>query len=742
MKISVIIPYVSEIQYLQDCLDSLLTQKTSMEVCIVAKQTPELQEVLQPYDGQLQICMVDTGEVVSTGAARNAGVCRASGEYIYFMDCDDYLYGQTIDILAEQMEKHPMDALCGRMVPTWYKRSYTLENPPAQLGTEAEENSENSQVGDENPADEMLQNQKQKVQEPQPSSLMEREMEGKLADISALHILVSRACIRDNNLQFDEDTRYCGDWKFVAGLLSACDEIRFVEESVYIKRKHNDPVHLPSLTQEKNDTRFEDITEAYQRLTESDMTDSVRNLFGEKLLDWYLAEVLPMLYKGGEDWRGQRFQTMQLLAAEMSEEVIKTYSGIDKRAIKKLRAGDVTGSTKMAKRSLVRKNLRAMWKKKKERLSFLHRNVFSRLPLKEDIIVFESFFGRSYSDNPKYIYEYIQKQYPGKYKCIWSVKGKFDVPYGAKKVRRMSFAYAYYMSVAKYFVFNVRQPVWFVKRPGMQFMETWHGTPLKKLFFDIDEIYSASPGVKERVYIQGKDWDYFISPNAFSTRAFTSSFMYEKPFLECGYPRNDILYAPDKEEIAGKLREELGIPADKKTILYAPTWRDDEFYGAGEYKFELKLDMQKMKEALGQEYVILLRTHYYIADRLELTGMEGFAYNVSNYEDISRLYLISDVCITDYSSVFFDYANLRRPILFYTYDFEKYKNVLRGFYLDMEKDLPGPLLYDTDQVIERLCNLEDTIAEYAERYETFYHAYCEWDDGNASATAAETLLSK
>lgn len=713
MKISVIIPYVSEIQYLQDCLDSLLTQKTSMEVCIVAKQTPELQGVLQFYDGQLQICMVDTGEIVSTGAARNAGVRRASGEYIYFMDCDDYLYGQTIDILAEQMEKHPVDALCGRMVPTWYKRSYTLENPPAQL-----------------------------CEETQEKSLVEREAEGKLADISALHILISRACVEANRLRFDEDTRYCGDWKFVAGLLAACEGIDLVQDSIYIKRKHNDPVHLPSLSQEKSDKRFSDTTEAYRRLAGMDMTEPVKILFAKKFLDWYLEEILPMLYKGGQDWRGERFQTMQELASEMPETVLASYRGIERRAVKKLFAGDADGSTKMAKRSLIRKNLRAMWKKKKERLSFLHRNVFSRLPLKENVIVFESFFGRSYSDNPKYIYEYIQRTYPGKYKCIWSVKGKFDVPHGAKKVRRMSVAYAYYMSVAKYFVFNVRQPVWFVKRPGMRFMETWHGTPLKKLFFDIDEIYSASPGVKERVYIQGKDWDYFISPNAFSTRAFTSSFMYEKPFLECGYPRNDILYAPDKEDIAKKLRAELGIPADKKTILYAPTWRDDEFYGAGEYKFELKLDMQKMKEALGQEYVILLRTHYYIADRLELTGMEGFAYNVSGYEDVSKLYLISDVCITDYSSVFFDYANLRRPILFYTYDFDKYKNVLRGFYLDMEKDLPGPLLYDTGQVIDRLRNLEDTIAEYAERYDTFYHAYCEWDDGNASATAAETLLSE
>ena len=100
-----------------------------------------------------------------------------------------------------------------------------------------------------------------------------------------------------------------------------------------------------------------------------------------------------------------------------------------------------------------------------------------------------------------------------------------------------------------------------------------------------------------------------------------------------------------------------------------------------------------LRRELSDEYVILLRTHYFIADSIDVSALEGFAYNVSKYDDISELYLISDILITDYSSVFFDYANLKRPMLFFTYDLEKYRDVLRGFYFDIEREVPGPLLF-------------------------------------------------
>src|SRR5699024_6504922 len=138
------------------------------------------------------------------------------------------------------------------------------------------------------------------------------------------------------------------------------------------------------------------------------------------------------------------------------------------------------------------------------------------------------------------------------------------------------------------------------------------------------------------------------------------------------------------------------LPKDKKVILYAPTWRDDEYHSRGRYKFDIPLDMDYMKESLGEVYIILFRMHYLIAENLDLSSYNIVAFDASLNEDIRELYLIADMLITDYSSVFFDYAILQRPMLFYVYDIDTYRDQLRGFYIDFEKEAPGPLVKSTE----------------------------------------------
>ena len=154
----------------------------------------------------------------------------------------------------------------------------------------------------------------------------------------------------------------------------------------------------------------------------------------------------------------------------------------------------------------------------------------------------------------------------------------------------------------------------------------------------------------------------------------------------------------------------------------------------------MKLDLDLLKQELGDEYVVLLRTHHYIADNLDVTGLEDFAFNLSKYDDIAEVYLISDICITDYSSVFFDFAKLKRPMLFYTYDLDKYRDVLRGFYIDMETELPGPLVYTTQEVVERIKNIDALNEEFSNRYEQFYQRFCSWEDGNASKRVVDIVF--
>ena len=220
--------------------------------------------------------------------------------------------------------------------------------------------------------------------------------------------------------------------------------------------------------------------------------------------------------------------------------------------------------------------------------------------------------------------------------------------------------------------------------------------------------------------------------------------MYDKEMLETGYPRNDILHLPEdeRERQVGEIKNNLGIPLDKKVILYAPTWRDDEFFDKGQYRFTLQLDLARMQETLGDEYVVVLRTHYFIVNVLDLSAYQGFVFNASTYDDIAHLYLIADLMITDYSSVFFDYANLRRPILFFMYDIEKYRDALRGFYIDIEEELPGPILMTSDEVIATVQNLPQVEQTYEEKYRVFYEKYCGWENGTSTKQVVETVFHK
>lgn len=415
------------------------------------------------------------------------------------------------------------------------------------------------------------------------------------------------------------------------------------------------------------------------------------------------------------------------------KKIMKEYTSTERRALTIARRGKFRMALPFFK--LFR------WQKKKKGLlgsriqwyRQLEKHIFKKMPLRQDWVFIESFFGKSYSDSPKYLYEYLQKTRGSKYRYIWVLNKKSkDLAKSGKhtRVKMNSLRYVYYASRCGYRIFNVRQPAWNTKRRGVVFLETWHGTPLKKLAFDMDDITSASQNHKTLFYKHAREWNYLISANRFSTDVFERAFVYDRDkILEYGYPRNDILYAENRDEIAAEVKKELGIPEGKRVILYAPTWRDNQFYDRGKYKFTLALDLGRLQKEFGEDSVILLRTHYYIADILNLTEYEGFVYNGSQYEDISRLYLISDICITDYSSVFFDYANLRRPILFYAYDFDEYADEIRGMYMDMEKELPGPILRTNDAVVEALHNMDAISETYKARYEEFYNRSVMWMTG-------------
>jgi len=382
---------------------------------------------------------------------------------------------------------------------------------------------------------------------------------------------------------------------------------------------------------------------------------------------------------------------------------------------------------------------RSNYIKKILRLLFIVANKF---PAK-DTIVFESFLGKQFSDNPKAIYEYIKENYP-EYKLYWGVDRRSAYNFPKKEINyltRLSPKWIWIMATSKYWITNSRLPLWIPKPKHTKYVQTWHGTPLKKLGLDILNVQMAGMNTKlyrEEFLKEAKKWDYLISPNAYSTKIFRSAFVFDKTIIESGYPRNDYLHVNNNKNFIAKIKRSLNIQHDKKVILYAPTWRDDDYYDTGKYKFNIRLDLDKLKEVFGDNYILLLRMHYLVAENLNLEAYKGFVYDYSTYNDINDLYLIADLLITDYSSVFFDYANLKRPMLFYVYDIEDYKDNLRGFYFDFEAKAPGPLVKTTEEIIREIETIENGNFVYDE---VFYNKFCYLEDGYASKRVVEEIFN-
>lgn len=381
--------------------------------------------------------------------------------------------------------------------------------------------------------------------------------------------------------------------------------------------------------------------------------------------------------------------------------------------------------------------------KRGEKVKKLYKLTFQALgmlPANKNLVVFESFLGKQYSCNPRAIYEYMKENHPD-YDMYWSIdprsastfKGK-----GLKTIKRFSIEWLFKMARAKYWVSNSRLPMWIPKPNHTVYLQTWHGTPLKKLAADMDEVHM--PGTDTKRYKknflnEASRWDYLISPNRYSSDIFKRAFGFEKEMIESGYPRNDYLYNHNNTDTITEIKKRLELPLDKKVVLYAPTWRDNEYYSKGKYKFNLKLDLEQMQKELGDEYIVLLRMHYLIAENLDISSFHGFAFDVSHHTDITELYIISDLLITDYSSVFFDYANLKRPIIFFVYDIESYRDMLRGFYFDLENQAPGPLVKTTEEVVDQIKKQMDN-----DNFKDFLQKFCYLESGQSSKRVVEKVF--
>ena len=702
-QISVILTVYNKEDYIENCLASLLNQTyRDIEIILIDDaSTDKSRAIIQGYnDPRLKVHHLEKN--VGVAKARNIGIGYASGEYIYFVDGDDYLAPYTLELFTQNIGESP---LIGGSIFKGGKVEIPLD------------------IGED--------------------SYNLRELRGgkkvkALRRRSSVNFLIRKDYVEEHDLQFDEQATFYTDLSFSIPAILNTERIPMITGlPTYLKGECYDPIDHPTLMLHAVEEKLPDLFYIYHKMKLSyGDKKSISRYLDLLLLNYYSRSITNKAAKE-PDVLFDHFTSLKNSLSLVAPGRIKRRNIIERREHRLIQKGNKEAVLKsMAFRRSLREWRRA-FRKKHLLMRQVYRSFLVKMPIKKRKVLLESFGGKGYSDSPRYIYEELVKS-DQKYNYLWVYdKKKKDIPGNPKQVRRLSPAYYYHLATAKYWVSNARMPNFAIKRPETVYLQTWHGTPLKKLAADMKEV--RMPGTttekyKRNFYKESQKWDYLVSPNDYSTNIFRRAFKFGNEMLDVGYPRNDILYLDDEEKARRQqeIKASIGIPLDKKVILYAPTWRDDEFHGKGKYKFEIKLDLMKMQERLGDEYVIGLRMHYLIADHIDTTGMDDFVYNLSDYGDIAELYLLSDVLITDYSSVFFDFANLRRPILFFTYDIAKYRDSLRGFYMDFENEAPGPLLQTSEAVLSAIENIGQIENDYESKFNAFYDKYCHLDDGHAA----------
>lgn len=708
-KVSVIIPVYNTEKYLAKSFESILNQTyTNLELIVINDGSNEETSImLRKYEEEdKRIKLFEFKERQGVGHARNYALTKATGKFIYYFDSDDSLAENTLDLLVTYIKDNPV--ISGGVRTTHFLNSYAVVFD----GLFKANNMSNNRF-----------------------NLIKRN--------ASVNFLFRKDYLIENNLLYSENVEVFSDLTFIVPAIGNLQVISHVREALYFRRRRNDPIKNPSLQQSDAMDKAKDFLKVYLELKKLNLNEESTEFINHQLMNYYRKDIVK-LFKDKENI-DELFNNLTKAFKQVDDQQLKRYDRILKREITPiLKENKEFYKRRNTRYQILRETRNVIVAKNKKRalIRFVYRNVFLKLPVKKGLVYFESFSGKSYSDSPKYIYEHLVKQ-EDNYRYVWHLNIKENLPGKPKITKTDSLRYYYTLAVAEYIVTNARLPLFFKKRDEVKYLQTWHGTPLKRLGGDMEEVHMPGTNTeryKINFYNESQKWDYLVAPNAYSSKILSRAFWFDKTLLEVGYPRNDILYTRNNMQDIANLKMKLNLPQDKKVVLYAPTWRDDEFYSKGNYTFELKLNLAKMKKELGNDCIILLRMHYLIASEMDISEYEGFVYDYSLYNDISELYLVSDILITDYSSVFFDYANLKRPILFYTYDLDKYRDQLRGFYLDMDTELPGPLLETTEEVINNIKEINELTNKYASRYEVFYNRFCEWDDGRASEKTVKAVF--
>ena len=345
----------------------------------------------------------------------------------------------------------------------------------------------------------------------------------------------------------------------------------------------------------------------------------------------------------------------------------------------------------------------------------------------DKLIVFASYGGKKFNDSPKAIYEaMVNDPRFSDYKLVWA----FNHPdcYHLPKGEIIK------IDTLKYYKKLIQARVWItnssMKRGldinGLHTLEinTWHGSAIKKMGADIATGNTAFK-IKSRKKRGGKTSNYllWLAQGKHDVKVFSQAYHLSNERLRViGLPRNDDLAKSDKD-LQSILKQKMGIPAYKYVILYAPTFREYEKDFGGNCMLTPPITIEKWRKVLGDKFVLLFRAHYEVVNALDIKDND-FVKDVSNYENLNELMLASDMLISDYSSIFFDYSIMGKPMLCFAYDYERYAKE-RGLYFDIREELDSMYLDNEDNLLKRILFMKDeyqseTTLNFRDKYVEHY----------------------
>ena len=365
-------------------------------------------------------------------------------------------------------------------------------------------------------------------------------------------------------------------------------------------------------------------------------------------------------------------------------------------------------------------------------ISFFLNKLFAIFPIVPNKIVFES--GRDLIDgNAKAIYNYIKKNDINNYRTIWLVTKSTDV----SDIDTNDYAYyktlkgLYHLSTAKYLLKNQSIGEIITKKKGQIYIQLFHGNGvMKKQGYDVNE------AIERPVVSHAKEWDYYIANDENDEKTIRSATGYNGKIEILGMAAVDTVINNCKDEQKKQnVLKHLNINNSKKNILYAPTFRD---YDLDKNIINIPIkELSKLKD-----YNIIIRLHPLVRTKVDksLFNLDNFI-NGCNYPDVSDILAITDILITDYSSVFYEYMPKNSPIIFYPYDYDKYVTLRGGFYVDYKKELPGPICYTEKELLHVIKKIDEIYPQYIEKRRKFNKKYNNLSDGKASERLVNNLIN-